>query len=149
LIDDLKERLMKKDSTAYGKDRPSWDKSDCSVRALATAVGCTYEQASAVYTAAGRRVGKPTPVEITYKVMGDWLGLRSLDGVRGMQLQELAELAKAGRYVVHLRNHALAVVEGVVQDWDSLDNRRAKVETVWRMTPEALGKMERLKKLWE
>lgn len=86
---------MKKDSTAYGALRPEWDKRDCSVRALACAVGCGYEQASVVYSTAGRALKRGTPLDLSGKVLEQWLGMEPVD-VAGLNLAGFAVMYPKG-----------------------------------------------------
>lgn len=66
---------MKKDTTTYAAPRPFADKADCSIRALMSATGASYEIASMTFSAQGRRMKKGTSVDVSIKVHEEVLGL--------------------------------------------------------------------------
>ncbi len=135
---------MKRDSTAYGAVRPAWDKADCSVRALAVAAGCTYEVASAVFSAAGRKVGKGTPLTTSNKVHEDWLGMRQVEGVTGWPLAAFIAAYSKGRFVVHKRGHAFAVIDGVLHDWENTTKPGTEVQRVMEVMEVTLAKIAKV-----
>lgn len=138
---------MKRDSTAYGAVRPVWDRSDCSVRALAAATECTYEAASAVFSAAGRSIKKGTPVQISRTVHETWLGMKEVPTF--CFLAAFLVAYPQGRFILHTRTHAFAVIDGIVHDWnDSRVGPRSKLERAWEVGEQARGKMERMRELF-
>lgn len=108
---------MKKDTTAYGAVRPKWDTRDCTVRAFAVATGCSYEQASAIFSAAGRQLKKGTSVELSAKVHEEMFKMVRTNWV--MPLAAFLLLNPSGRFILHKKGHAFAVVDGVVHDWEN------------------------------
>ena len=132
---------MKKDSTSYGAERPAWDKNDCSIRALATATGCGYAQASMIFTAAGRTLRQGTTTALSQEVYEKWLGMIPLMHVEGMSLGEFARLAHTGNFIVHKFMHAFAVIDGVVHDWEGTSRDATKVVRAWRVTPATRAKL--------
>ena len=82
---------MKRDTTAYGADRPAWDKNDCSVRALAVATGVPYAVASVAYSALGRRLGKGTEFTLSARLCIEVLGMVRLTGLKGRILRRFFE----------------------------------------------------------
>ena len=132
---------MKKCSVVYSANRPSYDKSDCCVRALMVAGSCGYEQASAMFSAAGRVLNKDAPVDVTDTVYIKWLGMRKVES--NCELAVFVVLNPRGRFILHRRGHAFALIDGVVHDWDTGTFARTQVTRAWEMTE--LG-MEKLKK---
>lgn len=138
---------MKKDTTAYGAERPAWDKSDCSVRALAVATGVPYAVASAVFSAQGRKLKSGTPVTLSDNLFVNILGMKRVEMAEGIRLEAFLEVAKTGRFTVHKTGHAFAVVDGVVHDWEGTSRESTVLTRVYRVTETARAKMERMKEL--
>jgi len=134
---------MRKDSTSYGAERPTWDKSDCSVRAVAVACGITYEQSSVLFAAFGRSLKQGTSIEISRQVHEAKLKMYRIDACE-MPLSHFALLYDTGSYVVHKKGHAFAVVEGVVHDWDSTTKPSTQVIRAWRITAETAEQVKKL-----
>lgn len=140
--------MMRKDSTGYSAARPAWDKQDCSVRALASAAGVSYETASAAFSARGRRLGRGTEVELSRRLYEDVLGMKRVTLAEGMLLGDFADLARTGSFIIHSRTHAFALVEGVVHDWEARTSHpRTKIEAAWKVTDLARGKMRKMEGL--
>ena len=137
---------MKVDSTSYGAIRPGWDKNDCSIRAMSCATGCSYEQASVLYSAAGRTLKKGTEVFITAQVCEQWLKMYEVSA--GMQLAMFIVMHPKGRFILHVRGHALALVDGVVHDWKDKTKPSANVVKAWRVTEDTLARLGKLAELF-
>lgn len=138
---------MRRDATAYGAIRPAWDRNDCSIRALAVATGVSYEIASAVYSAQGRRLGKGTPVDLTRRILEEHLGMKRVDMVKGWRLDEFLDVAQRGSFIVHKTRHAFAIVEGTVHDWEGASRGSTRLEDVWKVSEGARAKMKKLEEL--
>lgn len=132
---------MRKDSTAYGAERAAWDKQDCSVRALAVATAVPYEVASMVFSVRGRRLKACTPTDLSRELYEQVLGMRAIEMAEGMTLSEFTQMVLAGRFIVHKRGHAFAVIDGVVHDWENTTNPSTRIERVWKVTEKAQAKM--------
>ena len=140
---------MKRDSTAYAAVRPVYDRSDCSVRALAVATGCTYQQASAIFSAAGRQLKRGTPQDISERVYGEWLGMRILPEVAEWPLAAFIAAHPKGRFVAHRKGHAFAIVDGVLHDWEANGTKPgSRLRKVWAVTETTLAKIEKTKALF-
>lgn len=138
---------MKRDSTSYAEVRPAYDTKDCSVRALAVATGCSYEQASAVFSAAGRNLKKGTPVDLSRKVHETWLGMIPTDSIDFLAAFIAAN--PKGRFILHTKHHAFAVIEGIVHDWEfSSVKPSSPIVRAWEVTEASLGKMEKAKSIF-
>lgn len=140
---------MKKDSTAYSADRPVWDTRDCSVRALACATGVSYQVASMTFSAKGRQVRKATDVALSNDLYGNVLGMRRIELAEGLRLAAFLEVAKTGRYLVHKKGHAFAVIDGVVHDWEGTRSSRDEtlLTRVWKVTEKATEKMAAMERI--
>lgn len=138
---------MRHDSTAYSAVRPKWDRNDCSVRALAVAVGLTYEQAGAIFAAFGRKMKEGTSLDLSIRVMEDRLKMRRLELSDGPEeIKYFALYRDTGRFVLHRKGHAFALVEGVIHDWEGT-REKAQVIRAWEVTPETLEIVERYREL--
>ena len=139
---------MKRDATIYASARPFADKNDCVVRAVMAATGCSYETASAMLAAAGRKMGKGTFAETWRLVYDKYLGLEKLD-IKAEFWTVAAFIAAhpKGSYIVHKKRHAFAVVDGILHDWESGTRPGNRLEGVWLVTEKAkerAGQFERL-----
>lgn len=139
---------MKRDSTSYSEVRPTYDKGDCSVRALAVGTGCTYEQASAVFSAAGRQMKHGTSQDTSHKVHVEWLKMKPLENVKGWSVAAFIAANPSGTFILHRRRHAFAVVNGVLHDWEIGTKARSKIVRGWEVTQEAKTKMKKIKELF-
>lgn len=135
---------MRKDSTSYGAERPSWDKADCSVRALAAAAGVSYKVASITFSAQGRTLKKGTSIELSRRLYEDVLGMKPVDMAQGMHLGGFLEVARTGSFLIHKNGHAFAVVEGVVHDWEGTSKDSTRIVKVWKVTEVARVKMAKM-----
>lgn len=124
------------------------ERADCSVVAWSIARNITYATAHAMFEAAGRKRKHGTFLPTTAAVHG-WDGhwveshragkrgpLGTSDGSGRWLRPTLAQFLREhprGRYVIHVRRHAFAVVDGVVFDY-KLGLRR-RIERVWYVVP--------------
>ncbi len=141
---------MRKVSSIYAATPQTFDKNDCSIRSLATATGCTYEQASAVFSAAGRRLKKGTDLETSERVYEEWLGMTRIEEARDCRLRDFMAAFPRGKYIVHRRGHAFAVVDGILHDWErGLTGEGSVVKMAWRVTEITQAKIEKTRALFE
>jgi len=111
------------------------DKQHCAPLAVSLVTGVPFNKVRARMEAHGRRRRCGTPRWITFQVLSD-LGFeyRMLDDLP-LRCKTVSSLGKAlsrrklSRFLVFTRNHALAVVDGKVQDWTA--NRRHRVKFVF------------------
>ena len=136
--------MMKKDTTAYAAPRPFEDKADCSIRALMSATGTSYEIASMTFSAQGRRMKKGTSVDVSIRVHEEVLGMKRITMAEGLRLEAFLKVAKTGRFIVHKHGHAFAVVNGVVHDWDNTSRANTTLVRVWKVTETAIVKLARM-----
>ena len=96
---------------------------DCAVRALAVAACVSYDEAHAACKAEGRRDRQGT-YEGTLKRAAMRLApgascLRYDDGFYGKTARDVAAMFPVGHFVLWSRNHAFALCDGVLHDWDN------------------------------
>ena len=101
------------------------EKRDCSVRAAATASGLPYEQVHAVFTKHGRKPKRGTPTAVSIDAHKEMFKSEPQRGER-VTVAEFVRRNPIGRYVLHVRGHALAVVDGAVHDWSYGPRRRVR-----------------------
>lgn len=115
------------------------DTNDCSVKALAVLGKMPYSTAHAHMMAAGRIIGKGTMWYVTedsYKAAGLVLHPES-DIHMGVSLKKVHTLLEPNkRYLIHVHKHALAFVDGKVEDYSK--GTRKVVEGVWQVLPEGV-----------
>lgn len=97
--------------------KTSNDRNNCAVRAITVTSGLPYPKVDKACTLAGRKFKKGMFREEIIKAL-DILELNSVmvtDGEKRTVGQFAKQMSK-GRYVVLIANHALSVVDGIVQD---------------------------------
>lgn len=119
--------------------RPATEKKDCVVRAIAFALNITYAEAHAICKANGRRDGDGMfdyqwePILRKNGFVNELADGRKGWGARVVKTF-VTRVATSGRWVLKVRGHAFAVVDGVPLDLVSakgLANRR--VQAAWRL----------------
>ena len=114
---------------AWAKKRGiTWDRGDCAIRALANATGCTWLDAFDYLTAKARA---------EYNVVNDnggfrrwlieggavWTGCKAEKGKDRITVEDFAKKHPHGRYVIQIRHHFTACVDGVVLDaWNPAED---------------------------
>ena len=125
--------MLRIDTTAYAtvaKGDFRRERRDCSVRAFAVAMGVPYEEAHAAFKRHGRKDHMGTPVFVSHWVHTE-AGMTRIDPRMPTLTQFIRENPK-GRFVVHRRGHAFAVIDGVVHDWGHGTGARTRVQRAWR-----------------
>jgi hypothetical protein len=129
---------VKHDATAYSAlERPLGENRDCSVRALAIAAGMTYEAAHQLFKDAGRVDGKTTAHAVScavYERLGFPVQRTFYPGGRCITLAQLINCHPKGRFIVHRKGHAFALIDGVVHDWARGTGARSRVRIAWQVT---------------
>lgn len=131
---------MRFDKDTYSS--PLGEDKDCSLRALVAAAGIDYESAKAIFEKHGRLENQGTPHKVTEAVMSDMFpeatmivmsipDLMRTTGKPRMTLPEFVRRFGRGSWVVHVKGHALAVVDGVVHDWK--ERPATRVVCAWQV----------------
>lgn len=111
---------------------------DCVVIAVAIAARMTYEKAHGICEYQGRRIGKGIPTsyvlrhleKIGFKVE-KVKNLRQKNGSRYTP-KTIGDRLKRGYYIVRKNSHAMAVVNGVVEDWTN--GRQHHIKDAYKIT---------------
>ena len=99
---------------------------DCTVKALAITAGISYEDAHALMASVGRKTGKGANGEMILKALSKTLNVtltpknvKTCKGEYGKRLTPnvFARMHPKGKFYCITRNHALAIVDGKVEDW--------------------------------
>ena len=119
------------------------DRNNCAVIATSIVARVPYNVAYNKYKEFGRKNGRGVYTPIIHNVINQ-LGceLTEITNKNGKPLKQkngynytvntIAERLKHGYYLVCVKDHCLAVVNGVVEDWT--EGRRHRVESVYRVT---------------
>ena len=133
-------------SKSYG------ERNDCGVRALANSCHIPYPQAHNIIKKNGRKKGRGSPKfnELMHTIC-DRLYYPKLDESNSLPktIGQFCKVYKKGRYIIYTYGHALAVVDGVPQDWTTTKSRhrviqfgKIKDEAI-RMTNETYEKLKK------
>jgi hypothetical protein len=113
------------------------ERADCTVRATAEAYAVSYATAHAACKAAGRQEGKALNYLFATEA-GLFAHLGSykieLSFERRRVYTVLPLLDKSARYVVRIKGHVFAVINGKIKD-NSVWSGGAIVKQVWKITP--------------
>ena len=114
--------------------RAKGENNDCAVKAAAIAANIDYDTVHKAFAANGRRKGRGTYDHTFIAALSD-LGIeyevsnpRKRDGGQ-YTCKTIGRALGKGRHIVFVRRHALAVVDGKVEDWSA--NRAKRVTRVW------------------
>lgn len=88
------------------------ERADCSVRALAICLATSYDDAHRRLAEVGRKQGRG----IHWAKIASQLGFEIVPELSCMTIERLCATATAGRFVIRIRHHCLALVDGVVID---------------------------------
>lgn len=105
---------------------------DCVVRASTIATGSTYQDMHSKYKAAGRRDKRGTPVFLIDEVLPHKQAIKADYRHLAWTLSKFISIYGKGRWVLCNRNHAWAVVDGVVHDTAPV-GARTRVLWAWRV----------------
>jgi hypothetical protein len=139
------QRFSRVDPFALRPAEFAGERADCSVRALAIAAAISYSEAHRAFTVAGRKRGEGTFIGHTAVAHHFYRGQHEPALGPGLAAHQrryptLAAWVLAhpkGRWVVHVRQHAFAVVDGVVHD--TAPAMRRRVIRAWRFDNPAVA----------
>jgi hypothetical protein len=111
---------------------------DCSVRALAVASGKSYGECHALFACAGRAPNCGTSVAASRFIHEETLGYKKIDTWTDWMgfptLHVFVQSHPRGRYILHTRDHAFALIDGVVHDWTNGTGSRGRIVRAWEVT---------------
>jgi len=119
-------------SSAHG------ERNDCTVMALTAATGCTYDDCHAALAKAGRRNKRGCNFPSMGKAAAKTLGflMEELDwrdyNAKTMISAEKDRKLRKGNFVVRVRGHVAAMVDGKVVDWSQ--GRRHRIKNIYTFT---------------
>ena len=111
---------------------------DCTVRAFAIALGVPYTEAHTVMANMGRRNGHRMSTHYFRIALNQYArrtGRLRRAGDTGITLGRYAKEHSGGRYILDVRGHALAMIDGVVHD-TVVPKPRQIVLHAWRVVEE-------------
>ena len=104
-----------------------WDTGDCSIRALANAIGSTWMEAFDFLVEKARRdFSLPNDLHDYRKWLIEngavWTYLKPVRGKKRITCEEFAKTHPTGRYVINVNHHDTACVDGVLLDtWNPFE----------------------------
>jgi hypothetical protein len=111
------------------------ESNDCAIKAVAIVTGTPYDTIHRLFKARGRIDGTATSATMTLDVMERDLGLTiSIADIRQQSgrrytVRTIPKARPIGRHLVYVKDHVLALVDGLVMDWTR--NRMHRVEHIW------------------
>jgi hypothetical protein len=142
-------------SDCKGVERFANEENDCTVRALANVMGLPYPLAHKIMTKAGREIGKGVRFDTWHEVYTRFgLSLLSVHGttqgaryiahkIKSAQVESGGTLAKimprlrSGRFVVKVRGHVFAVIDGKILDYGN-NPAGSKVQAIYKLEQQAV-----------
>lgn len=111
-----------------------WETNDCAVRALRIVAEITYSEAHAALKAEGREDRDGTYNRVV-AAAGQRYGLSEVTPGAGARLfptiAQFARANKRGRFLIRTRTHFVALVNGVMHDWQNAKGPRTRVMRAW------------------
>ena len=111
------------------------ERKDCAVRAVTAVSNLPYEYVHKVFAECGRKPKRGTPFHVTTKVLKklniwtDWMkppvGAKTICSLK-------KKLPKKGRFLVRVRGHILAAVDGNIVDWT--EGRRHRIKEFYQVS---------------
>lgn len=113
----------------------AYEDNDCTVRAISIAASIPYSTVHAVIAAAGRREGHSFPFvswmcgqrklgSYGIRPCKEWIGAKTINQLVAKNLP--------GRYIVRIRGHVFAMIDGVIHD-NTLLGGKCRIINLWRL----------------
>lgn len=124
---------------------------DCTVKALSAATGIDYADCHKAMAKAGRKNRRGCHFHITGRDAAKALGFKmetvpdSKYSAKTMITAERDRALKSGRYVLRVRGHVAALVDGKIVDWSQ--GRRHIIKSVYQFTPIAAAPAPKVHKI--
>jgi hypothetical protein len=118
------------------------ERMDRAVRSLALSTGMTYAEAHRICAEGGRRfrrVMRPASVHTVYAPyeLTPWMSYLDLKVAKRPTIDRLVRELPTGRYIVKVKGHVFAVIDGVCMDIFPDVRPRLRVEGYWTMKANA------------
>lgn len=109
------------------------DTNFCTVIAVATVCQMSFGKARAKMEKAGRKHRKGTFPSVYHGVIkARGYEMESIGGYLGDHVRTMGKKLGKGTYLVQVRGHVLAIVDGKINDWS--EDRALRVRTVYKIT---------------
>ena len=108
---------------------------DCAVRAAATAGNLPYEKVRAVFAKHGRKPRGLTYLPTSVAAHRELFQAERVTVAGNLSLAEFTRRYPTGRFIIDVRRHALAVIDGVIHDWSPKPRRQ--VIRYWKLPERA------------
>ena len=114
------------------------ERADCAVRAVTAVTGRPRATVYDHFIRGGRRPGRKSPNGLAEKVTRQLGFVLEPWEVKARTIRTLErELPAKGAFLISVRGHLLAVIDGQTRDWSS--GRTHHILDVWRITPSPNG----------
>lgn len=133
---------MKHEKTDAGRSAEGfgYERLDCTVNAVAMSFDISYAEAHRILEKAGRKDRHKMGLVLWNRFLAqeqvDGYRLTRDEGYDRMTLALAVSKMPAGRYLIKVRNHALAIVDGVVYENAVKPHPLRRVQRVFRITKE-------------
>lgn len=108
------------------------ERSDCSIRAAATAGCIDYALVHEVFTKHGRKARHATLFSTSRAAIAELFSVEPRRyAYERVTLSEFIRRNPQGHFIVHVRGHALAICDSVIHDWK--ESPRRIVKCFWRL----------------
>lgn len=141
-------------SADNGVQRFDNESKDCTVRALANAAGMPYKLAHKIMEKQGRQPNRglyfeplhQAYIRMGFKLMGVYgrtngsryiAGSLNVEPKQGTTLGKILMELQSGRYIVKIRGHVLAVVDGKILDYGN-NSAGSRVAAVYKLEQQAV-----------
>jgi hypothetical protein len=113
----------------------NWERADCAVRAVTAVTNIPYPTVHEQFVKGGRKPGRMSANGLPEKVVRQLGFVLEPWEVTGKTIRTVErELPKKGRFLILVRGHMLAVINGKTVDWSA--GRQHRIMNVWRITPQ-------------
>jgi len=113
------------------------DNNNCTICALSTAAGIPYNEAYEIGIKAGRKNGKGFPtIKLMQTAIENGIKINRIISDR-ITVQKFLAKYPTGRFIVRRRNHAFAIINGII--YDHLKNRPLqRITDIWEIESKRL-----------
>jgi hypothetical protein len=108
------------------------DKDDCTVRAFSLVMGCSYDKARMFMAANGRNHREGMSFGQLRNIFDNLKKHKATILCPDVSVAKFAKNNLSGRYYIIIEQHALAVIDGVIHDWDT-SSKNKKILCAWKV----------------
>ncbi len=108
-------------------------KADCAVRAICNTTGAEYDTVEAALLKAGRKINRGTyPDQIRKAIITLGFQIRERRFTKGTTIASAPREFPGGAWILFVRGHFAAIVDGNVIDWS--EGRRFRIKHAYHIT---------------